>query len=62
MTQPNRLQRRGTPPSVSADEDARRVWPFFIMLTVAMLFIYFWSVGDSPRLHRSPLLIVVFTR
>ena len=43
------------------DEDARRVWPFFIMLTGAMLFIYVWSVADSPRLHSAPVLVALFT-
>jgi NarL family two-component system sensor histidine kinase YdfH len=42
-------------------QEARPVWPFFIMLTVAMLFIYLWSLADSPRLHEAPLLVVVFT-
>lgn len=37
------------------------MWPFFVMLTVAMLFIYFWSLADSPRLQNSPALVVVFT-
>jgi NarL family two-component system sensor histidine kinase YdfH len=41
--------------------EARPVWPFFIILTVAMLFIYLWSLADSPRLHTSPVLVVVFT-
>jgi NarL family two-component system sensor histidine kinase YdfH len=42
-------------------DEARPVWPFFVMLTVAMLFIYLWSLADSPRLHASPVLLVVFT-
>ena len=41
--------------------EARPVWPFFIMLTVAMLFIYFWSLNDSPRLAGSPGLVIIFT-
>ena len=61
MAHPNRLQRLWQKAIGQPDEDARRVWPFFIMLTVAMLFIYYWSVNDSPRLQSSPALLAVFT-
>jgi two-component system, NarL family, sensor histidine kinase YdfH len=61
MAHPNRLQRLWQTVIGHPDEDARRVWPFFIMLTVAMLFIYGWSVNDSPRLQFSPALLVAFT-
>jgi NarL family two-component system sensor histidine kinase YdfH len=40
--------------------ETREVRPFFFMLTVAMLFIYYWSVKDSPRLQ-NPLALAAFT-
>ncbi len=61
MANQNLLQRLWQTTSSESREDARRVWPFFIMLTAAMLFIYGWSVNDSPRLQSSPVLLVVFT-
>ena len=61
MTHPNRLQRWWDATFGRALTEARPVWPFFVMLTVSMLFIYFWSLADSPRLHDSPALVVVFT-
>jgi NarL family two-component system sensor histidine kinase YdfH len=61
MAHPNRLQRLWQTVVGHPDEDARRVWPFFIMLTAAMLFIYYWSVIDSLRLQSSPALLAVFT-
>jgi len=61
MAHPNRLQRLWQTAIGHPDEDVRRVWPFFIMLTVAMLFIFIWSVNDSPRLRSSPALLAVFT-
>ena len=61
MAKQNWLQRLWQTTSGESPEDARRVWPFFIMLTAAMLFIYGWSVNDSPRLRSSPALLAVFT-
>jgi NarL family two-component system sensor histidine kinase YdfH len=40
--------------------ETREVRPFFFMLTVAMLFIYYWSVKDSLRLQ-NPLALAAFT-
>ena len=61
MAHPNRLQRLWQTAISHPDEDVRRVWPFFIMLTAAMLFVFIWSVNDSPLLHSSPLLMAIFT-
>ena len=61
MAKQNEFQRLWQTALGQADEDARRVRPFFIMLTGAMLFIYAWSVADSPRLHSASLLVALFT-
>jgi NarL family two-component system sensor histidine kinase YdfH len=61
MAKQNRLQKGWHASFGKALEEARPVWPFFIMMTVALLFIYFWSVADSPRLRSSPVLWLVFT-
>ncbi len=61
MAKQNLLQRLWQTTSGESPEDARRVWPFFVMLTAAMLFMYYWSVRDSLRLQSSPWLLIVFT-
>jgi two-component system, NarL family, sensor histidine kinase YdfH len=61
MAKQNILQRLWQTTSGESQEDARRVWPFFIMLTAAMLFIYYWSVIDSLRLQSSLALLAMFT-
>jgi two-component system, NarL family, sensor histidine kinase YdfH len=61
MADPNRLQHLWQTAIGHPDEDARRVWPFFIMLTAAMLFMFFLSVNDSPSLQSSLALLIVFT-
>ena len=61
MAKQNRHQQGWHATFGNALEEARPVWPFFIMLTVAMLFIYFWSLNDSPRLAGSPGLVIIFT-
>ena len=61
MAKQNRIQQAWNATFGRALQETRPVWPFFAMLTGAMLFIYLWSLADSPRLHDSPALVVVFT-
>ncbi len=60
MANPNRLQRAWRATFGKALHTAQPVLPFFFMLTIAMLFIYYWSVKDSLRLQ-DPLVRLVFT-
>jgi len=61
MAKQNRLRHWWHATFGQALKEARPVWPFFLMLTVAMFFIYFWSLANSPRLQASPALAIVFT-
>ena len=61
MTEQNRLQQAWHATFGRALEDSRSVWPFFVMATAAMAFVYFWSIQDSPRLQNAPALLVAFT-
>lgn len=61
MANPNLLQRLWPSTSSETREDVRRVQPFFFMLTLSMLFIYAWSVTNSPPLKASTGLLVLFT-
>ena len=61
MVEQSWLQRLWKTAFGQGQEDVQRVRPFFIMLTAAMLFIYGWTVTDSPRLRSSALLLVLFT-
>ncbi len=61
MAKQNRLQHGWDATFGRALSEARPVLPFFFMLTIAMLFIYFLSVKDSSRLNASLVLVIVFT-
>lgn len=61
MAQQSWLQRIWKSPSGLAAQEARRVLPFFIMLTLAMMMMYGWSVTELPTVRSSPGTVVMFT-